>query len=134
VHFLGPKPVSLLGNYLRQADVVVSPRMRGMNTPMKLYSYLDSGVPVLATRLLTHTQVLDDTVAMLVDPVPEAMAAGLVALFSNPALRAELGTRGRELARREFTPEIVGARLRNFYNDMGRRLREEPPLKTGSRR
>ena len=134
VHFLGPKPVSLLGNYLRQADVVVSPRMRGMNTPMKLYSYLDSGVPVLATRLLTHTQVLDDTVAMLVDPVPEAMAAGLVALFSNPALRAELGARGRQLARRDFTPEIVGARLRNFYNDMGRRLREEPPLKTGSHR
>ena len=134
VHFLGPKPVSLLGNYLRQADVVVSPRMRGMNTPMKLYSYLDSGVPVLATRLLTHTQVLDDTVAMLVDPVPEAMAAGLVALFSNPALRAELGARGRQLARREFTPEVVGARLRNFYNDMGRRLREEPPLKSGSHR
>ena len=134
VHFLGPKPVTLLGNYLRQADVVVSPRMRGMNTPMKLYSYLDSGVPVLATRLLTHTQVLDDTVAMLVDPVPEAMAAGLVALFSNPALRAELGARGRQLARREFTPEIVGTRLRNFYNDMGRRLREEPPLKTGSHR
>ena len=134
VHFLGPKSVALLGNYLRQADVVVSPRMRGMNTPMKLYSYLDSGVPVLATRLLTHTQVLDDTVAMLVDPVPEAMAAGLVALLSNPALRAELGARGRQLARREFTPEIVGARLRSFYTDMGRRLREEPPLKTGSHR
>lgn len=134
VHFLGPKPVSLLGNFLGQADVVVSPRMRGINTPMKLYSYLDSGVPVLATRLLTHTQVLDDTVAMLVDPVPEAMAAGLVRLFSNPGLRAELGARGRQLARREFTSEIIGERLRSFYSDMGRRLRETSPAKAGDRR
>ena len=60
VHFLGPKPVSALGDLLREADVLVSPRLKGLNTPMKIYSYLDSGTAVLATRLRTHTQVLDD--------------------------------------------------------------------------
>ena len=34
---------------LRQADVLVSPRLKGLNTPMKIYSYLDSGSAVLAT-------------------------------------------------------------------------------------
>ena len=97
--------MSLLGNYLRQADVLVSPRIRGVNTPMKLYSYLDSGVPVLATRLPTHTQVMDDSVAVLVDPVPEAVGTGLVALFRDPIARAESGARGRRLARREFAPK-----------------------------
>ena len=45
---------------LLAADVLVSPRLKGLNTPMKIYSYLDSGSAVLATRLRTHTQVLDD--------------------------------------------------------------------------
>src|SRR5690606_20579612 len=49
VHFLGPRPLSQLGTYLRQADVLVSPRITGNNTPMKIYSYLDSGRPVVAT-------------------------------------------------------------------------------------
>ncbi len=129
VHFLGPRPVSLLGNYLRQADVLVSPRIRGLNTPMKLYSYLDSGQPVLATRLPTHTQVIDDSVAVLVDPVPEALGAGLVALFRDPIARAELGSRGRRLARREFATQAVGQRLRNFYAEVGERIRGySPPI------
>ena len=57
---------------LGEADVLVSPRLKGLNTPMKIYSYLDSGTAVLATRLRTHTQVLDDRTAYLVDPVSEA--------------------------------------------------------------
>ena len=48
--------------------MLVSPRLKGLNTPMKIYSYLDSGSAVLATRLRTHTQVLDDRLAYLVDP------------------------------------------------------------------
>jgi glycosyltransferase involved in cell wall biosynthesis len=122
VHFLGPKPVALLGNYLRQADVLVSPRIRGVNTPMKLYSYLDSGVPVLATRLSMHTQVLDDAVALLADPVPEAVGTGLVALFRDPVARGELGIRGRRLARREFAAEAVAHRLRTFYEEISEQL------------
>ncbi len=127
VHFLGPRPVHLLGNYLRQADVLVSPRLHGVNTPMKLYSYLDSGVAVLATRLPTHTQVLDDSVAALVEPVPDALAARLVALFRDPAARTELGQRGRSLARGEYAPEAIRQRLRDFYAGLAERLRSGPP-------
>jgi glycosyltransferase involved in cell wall biosynthesis len=134
VHFLGPRPVSLLGNYLRQADVLVSPRIRGVNTPMKLYSYLDSGVPVLATRLPTHTQVLDDSLAVLVDPVPEAVGTGLVALFRDPMARAEFGSRGRRLARREFATQAVERRLRDFYAEVSERLRgPSPPVSPRNR-
>ncbi len=80
VHFLGPRPLDMLGYYLTQADVLVSPRIQGGNTPMKLYSYLDSGRPILATDLSTHTQVLDRRVACLVNADPEAMAHGMIRL------------------------------------------------------
>ena len=43
VHFAGPRPVESLGRCLQQATVLVSPRIQGTNTPMKVYSYLDSG-------------------------------------------------------------------------------------------
>jgi glycosyltransferase involved in cell wall biosynthesis len=35
--FVGARPVDRLGAYLEQADVLVSPRLTGHNTPMKLY-------------------------------------------------------------------------------------------------
>ena len=51
VYFVGKRPVEDLAYYLAQADILVSPRIQGDNTPMKLYSYLDSGKALLATDL-----------------------------------------------------------------------------------
>jgi glycosyltransferase involved in cell wall biosynthesis len=118
VHFLGPRPVHLLSNLLRQADVLVSPRLRGLNTPMKIYSYLDSGTAVLATRLRTHTQVLDDRTAYLVDAEPEAMGAGLATLLSDGSLRARLSARAKAYVQEEFTPEAARRKLALFYDAM----------------
>jgi len=115
VQFVGPRPVSELGTWLRQATVLVSPRVQGSNTPMKLYSYLDSGRPVLATRLPTHTQVLDDDVALLVEPEPEAMARGLARLLRDEVLRERLAANARQLAQRELTPEAFRRKLLAFY-------------------
>ena len=50
------------------ADLLVSPRVKGENTPFKVYTFLASGRPLLATRIPTHTQLLDDDLAWLVEP------------------------------------------------------------------
>lgn len=118
VHFLGPRPVSLLPELLRQADVLVSPRLKGLNTPMKIYSYLDSGTAVLATRLRTHTQVLDDRTAYLVDPEPEPLGAGLAELLSDGALRERLAGYAKQYVQEEFTPEAARRKLARFYDAM----------------
>jgi glycosyltransferase involved in cell wall biosynthesis len=118
VHFLGPRPVDVLPSLLRQADVLVSPRVKGLNTPMKIYSYLDSGTAVLATRLRTHTQVLDDRSAYLVDPAPEPFGAGLAALLSDPALRQRLANHAKRYVQEEFTPEAARRKLGSFYSAM----------------
>jgi glycosyltransferase involved in cell wall biosynthesis len=116
VHFLGPKPVSALSDLLREADVLVSPRLKGTNTPMKIYSYLDSGTAVLATRLRTHTQVLDDRTAFLVDPEPVALGTGLATLLKDDSLREGLAARAKDHVRREFTPEAAARKLEAFYS------------------
>ena len=96
--------------FIRAADVLVSPRVSGTNTPLKIYSFLRSGKPLVATRLHTHTQVLDDSIAILVEPTPEAMAAGLDRALTDP----EAGKRAAAaaaLAAREYTPEAYRDRI-----------------------
>jgi glycosyltransferase involved in cell wall biosynthesis len=103
VTFIGARPLKDLGAYLMQADVLVSPRCSGHNTPMKLYSYLAAGKAVLATRIRSHTQVLTDDCALLVEPTAPALAAGLEVLLHSPALREQLGLAARRLAATRYS-------------------------------
>jgi glycosyltransferase involved in cell wall biosynthesis len=123
VFFTGPRPIGLLPELLRQADVLVSPRLKGLNTPMKIYSYLDSGSAVLATRLRTHTQVLDDGMAYLVEPEPVALGRGLAELMGDPELRARLARSAKAYVQREHTPEAARRKLGAFYTTMESRVR-----------
>jgi glycosyltransferase involved in cell wall biosynthesis len=122
VVFMGPRPIGSLPGLLHQADVLVSPRLKGLNTPMKIYSYLDSGSAVLATRLRTHTQVLHDDLAYLVDPEPAALGQGLARLMRDPELRRRLATNAKEYVRREHTPQAARRKLGAFYATMEARI------------
>lgn len=122
VRFAGPRPVEVLSGVLASGDVLVSPRTLGFNTPMKIYSYLDSGKPIVATRLPTHTQVLDDEVAVLTAPDPAAFGEALAALLADSARRERIGSAGRARARLEYTPEAFRRKVLAFYETVERRL------------
>jgi glycosyltransferase involved in cell wall biosynthesis len=116
VHCIGPRPLDAMRAVFENADVLVSPRIRGDNTPMKIYSYLDSGRAVLATRLPTHTQVLDDSVALLADPEPEAFAEAMHRLATDPEQRAALADRARRLASEKYSFEAFSRVARSLYD------------------
>ncbi len=80
----------------QRAAVLTSPRVNGTNTPLKIYEQLASGVPLVATRIHSHTQVLDDQVCFLVEPTAEGMASGLLDALTDTA-RSESVT-GQALA------------------------------------
>ncbi len=122
VHFIGQRPISQLASYLQQACIVVSPRIKGQNTPMKIYSYLDSGKPLLATRLPTHTQVLDNQIAFLVQPEPKDFSDGLVKLLQDRILRENLAHRAKERVRHEFSYEAFQRKLLTFYRSLEQSL------------
>lgn len=116
VHFLGPRPVNRLMYYLEQADILVSPRIRGVNTPMKVYSYLAAGRAIVATRIESHTQVLDESVARMVEPTPAAFAAALAELARDPEARARLGAAAAARAKERHSREAYQAALRQAYS------------------
>ena len=110
--FAGERPASEIPAYLLAADVLVSPRSRGTNTPLKIYQYLRSGKPIVATRLLTHTQVLSDETAILTDATPRAFAAGILAALTDVARAAAVGRRAQDLAETKYSYEAYLERTR----------------------
>lgn len=77
VLLLGRKEPGDIPYYLKASDVLVSPRILGTNIPLKIYAYLKSGVPVVATNLYTHTQSVSEDIAILVEPDAQAFAQGI---------------------------------------------------------
>ena len=112
VLFAGQRPAEDIPAFLDAADVLVSPRSTGTNTPLKIYQYLRSGRPIVATRLLTHTQVLDDGVAVLTDATPQGFGAGILSLIDDPARGRAVGERARGLAETKYSYEAYLARTR----------------------
>jgi len=115
IEFVGPRPLASLPALLTQADILLSPRVHGGNTPLKIYSYMRSGRPILATNLATHTQVLDASTAFLTPPEPKAFAEGMRALARDPALRSRLGSSARDRVETQFSMDSFRRRLRLGY-------------------
>ncbi len=109
---VGQRPAEEIPAYLEAADVLASPRSSGTNTPLKIYQYLRCGRPIVATRLLTHTQVLDDDIAVLTDPTPEGFAGGILGLLRDPARGLAIGGRARRLAETKYSYEAYLGRTR----------------------
>jgi len=114
VTFTGQRPADEVPAYLDAATVLASPRSSGTNTPLKIYQYLRSGRPIVATRLRTHTQVLNDDVAILTPATPEGLAEGLLRGIADPGAAA-MGDRARELANTKYSDEAFLEKTRRAY-------------------
>jgi glycosyltransferase involved in cell wall biosynthesis len=112
VVFAGQRAAEEIPLFLDAADVLVSPRSTGTNTPLKIYQYLRSGRPIVATRLLTHTQVLNDEVAILTDPTAEGFAEGILSALTDRARARAVGERARALADTKYSYDAYLSRTR----------------------
>jgi len=126
--FTGQQPAREIPGFVQAADLLVSPRIRGTNTPLKIYSYLRSGKPIVATNLLTHTQVLTPDIAKLVDPQPQPFAAAILELMDRPDERARLSAAARAVAEEKYSRESYLRRTAEAY----RRLAGPPAAPASS--
>ncbi len=101
VMFVDKVPPAQVPLFIGLADVLISPRVSGTNTPLKIYSFLKSGKPLVATRLWTHTQVLSEQRAILADPNPDDLARGIEFALTSEDARARARA-AEEWAKAEF--------------------------------
>lgn len=116
VRFTGQQPAREIPAFVQACDILVSPRIRGTNTPLKIYSYLRSGRPIVATDLLTHTQVLSPAVARLVPVDAAAFAAAVAKLLDHPDERRRLAEAARDLAAGKYSRDAYVRRTAQAYD------------------
>ncbi|HLE14954.1 MAG TPA: glycosyltransferase family 4 protein [Anaerolineales bacterium] len=115
VVFLGTLPVEEANLYLEMADILVSPRISGTSVPLKIYTYLKMGKPIVATNLPAHNLVLDDNLAVLTNANSQAFADGLLKLVEDPDYRQYLGEQAQRLADEKYNLPNYLKKLEEIY-------------------
>jgi glycosyltransferase involved in cell wall biosynthesis len=118
VTFVGSVHPSRIPAFYDAADMIVSPRSSGNNTPLKIYGYLRSGRPLVATDLPTHTQVLDTEVACLVEPTERGLAAGMARVLEDPAFGQRLAEAAAARASQRFSDSAYLRKVTEFYEQI----------------
>jgi len=98
LQILPRQPRHTIPSYLAMADVLVSPRAYGDNIPLKIFDYLLSGKPIVATDIRAHRSVLSEQIAKLVACNPAAIAEGISDLLLHDELAARMAKAALEQA------------------------------------
>lgn len=103
VLLVGHQSVELVPVYLSAADIAVLPNSgtveisRISTSPMKLFEYMASGVPIVASDLPSIREVLDESAAVLVEPdSAETLSAGINSLLDEPEAGKKLACVARK--------------------------------------
>jgi glycosyltransferase involved in cell wall biosynthesis len=120
--FTGKRPMEDMPAFMSMASVLVSPRTRGTNTALKIYTYMQSGRPIVATRLATHTQVLDDECAILVQPQPDDVAAGILRAIKEPLLADALGREAKARVAARYSLSSFKDKVRLAYQGLAEQI------------
>lgn len=115
-HFAGTVSRALAQRATREADVLTSPRTVGDNTPLKIYEQIASGVPLVATRIGSHTQVLSDDDCVFADPNPRSMADGLLTALRGGADITRRVVNARALYETSYSPEAYRDKMKRLFD------------------
>ena len=118
VAFVGKVPPDELPCWLAASDIVLSPRIAGVNTPLKLLDYLKVGRAIVATDHEANRLILDEKTALLVPIDPEAFAEGVASLAADRARREEIGSRGRRLVDETYNFGVFRAGLAKVHGSV----------------
>lgn len=93
VMIVGHRPHSEIPYWLRAADVLVLPNSakedisKFWTSPMKMFEYMASGRPIVASDLPSLREVLNENNSVLVEPdSPKKLSEGIKKILDNPEL------------------------------------------------
>jgi glycosyltransferase involved in cell wall biosynthesis len=117
--FVGRIPHAEAPAYLDACDILASPHVHSKDgteffgSPTKLFEYLSSACPVVASRLGQIADVIEDeTTGLLVEPGDvEELARAIERLATDESLRKRLGEAGRRRVIEKYTWQQNAARV-----------------------
>lgn len=108
----GRVPQKMAKQLMAQATVLASPRIEGDNTPLKVYELLASGIPMIATDIYSHNQVLDDAVAFMVEPTADGFCQGILAATATDGESQRRVTRALALYENRYSRKVYETKMR----------------------
>ena len=75
-------------------------------------------MPVIATDLPTHTQVMTVDISYLVKPEPAALAKGIADLIEHPDLCRKLSGNARNYIKKEHSYAVFKKTLYSIYDKL----------------
>ncbi|MDP2910068.1 MAG: glycosyltransferase family 4 protein [bacterium] len=94
---IGRRPHEEIPYYLKAADVLILPNKKGDATsekytsPLKLFEYMASGVPIVASDLPSIREILNENNAVLIESNnPADLAGGIKKILQNPELAEKI--------------------------------------------
>jgi glycosyltransferase involved in cell wall biosynthesis len=114
--------------YLQAADVGLLPfadkPLNRARYPIKIGDYLAAGLPILTNLVGEMGRIVQtEKVGLATGASPEAYAAGLVEMLSNPEMLVGFRSRARAAAER-MSWDIVGRDLEQFYFDLIEKIKD----------
>jgi len=122
IRFTGTVHPENIPNLIDLSTLIVSPRSRGTNTPLKIYNYMRTGKPLVATDRLTHTQILQHDTACLVDATPEGFAGGINKVLSDTEYASTVAQTAKDYASEHFSDDAYIEMVGDVYNKMFRSI------------
>ena len=102
VIILPRQPRANMPAFLKLANYLVLPRVGAENAPLKLFDYMASGKPIVATRGAAHEPLLNSSRAFLSDPNAGSFAAAILLAHESPARAASVGVAAQIYATQNF--------------------------------
>jgi glycosyltransferase involved in cell wall biosynthesis len=101
IRIIGRKPHRLIPFFLKAADVLILPHRRGSDeffaSPLKLFEYMASKKPIIASDTPSLREILDEGCAILVQPDdPEVLAGAIRRALSNSELCEKIARKAFE--------------------------------------
>lgn len=121
VKFFGQKPFEELLDLLSQSHIALIPHLKSPQTesglPHKLFQYMVTGIPIIASNCKPFIRVLEDNQAGLIYTYdqPTEFVARVLELYEDKAKQAELVANARKVLQEKYLWEYDAKRLVKVY-------------------
>lgn len=118
VTFAGKVSPERLPAYLAASDILLSPRVSGHNTPLKLLDYLKVGRCILATDVEANRLILTEETAVFAAPDASVFGRALSELSMDAEHRSDRAARGRHLIETTYNFTRYREQLAAVYHEV----------------
>lgn len=115
VTFLGKIAPDILPEYLAASDILLSPRVSGINTPLKILDYMKAGRAIAATDIPSNRLLLSDDNAVFAEIDPVEFGKAIISLVTDEEKRQRQGIALRELYETKYNFDCFRERLAACY-------------------